>query len=64
MTVPEIDIFRAANLWAAQHGEAAIPEARKKAAEFHTAGDRDGADVWLRIIVAVETLRAPATALH
>jgi hypothetical protein len=57
----DLDIFQAANLWAARHGDAAVLEARKMAAQFQAAGDLDGADVWLRIIVAVETLLAPRT---
>ena len=57
----DLDIFRTANLWAARHGDAAVEEARKMAREFQAAGDRDGADVWLRIIIAVETLLSPRT---
>ena len=52
-------IYRAAHLWLGQHGDAAATMARRKVAELQTAGQRDGADVWLRIIVAMETLLAP-----
>jgi hypothetical protein len=55
----DLDIFRAAHLWAGQHGDAAVAEARKRVAELQATGQRDGADVWLRIIVAIETLGTP-----
>jgi hypothetical protein len=58
MAISDIDIFRSANLCLAQHGVDAVDEARKRAAELQTAGDRDGADVWLRIMLAIETLQA------
>ena len=57
----DLDIYRAAHLWQGQHGDAAATMARRKVAELQTAGQRDGADVWLRIIVAMETLLAPRT---
>ena len=63
MPVSDLEIFQTANLWADRHGAAAIREARKMAAGFQQAGDRDGADVWLRIIIAIETLRAEQSAL-
>jgi len=53
----DLDIFRAANLWLGQHGDAAVEQSRRRVAELQAAGERDGADVWLRIIVAIETLR-------
>lgn len=53
----EFDIFRSANLWAARHGAAAVKEARKMAQNLQRAGDLDRADVWLRILVAIETMR-------
>ena len=57
----DLDIYRAAHLWLGQHGDDAVAMARRKVAELQTAGQRDGADVWLRIIVAMETLLAPRT---
>lgn len=57
MPPSDLDIFRTANLWAARHSDNAVDEARKMPAGFQAADDRDGADVWLRIIVALETLR-------
>ena len=57
----DLDIYRAARLWLGQHGDDAVAMARRKVAELQTAGQRDGADVWLRIIVAIETLLTPRT---
>lgn len=59
----DIDIFRAANLWLSQHCDAAIEQARRRVAELQAEGERDGADVWLRIIVAIETLRTPRSSV-
>lgn len=57
----DLDIYRAARLWLGQHGDDAVAMARRKVAELQTAGQRDGADVWLHIIVAIETLLTPRT---
>jgi hypothetical protein len=59
--VSEIDIFRTAKLWLDRHETTAIAEARKMAAKFQAAGDYDGGDAWLRIILALETLTASPT---
>ena len=56
-----LDVFRAANIWLNQHGAAAVEQARRRVTELQAGGDRDGADVWLRIIVAIETMRTPQT---
>lgn len=55
----DLDIFRTANLWLGQHGEAAVAEARRRVAELQAVGQRDSADVWLRVIVAIESLQMP-----
>ena len=57
MAVSDLEIFQTAKLWADRHGASAITEARKMVADLQQADDRDGADVWLRIILAIETLR-------
>jgi hypothetical protein len=54
MSVSDLDISRSANLWLEQHGEAAVPKAREMAAALRDQGDVDGADLWLRVIVAIE----------
>jgi hypothetical protein len=60
----DLDVFRSANIWLSQHGDAAVEKARRRVTELQAAGDRDGADVWLRIIVAIETLLAPLPGIH
>lgn len=57
--ITDLDIYRSANLWLAQHGEEAIPKARELAVGFQVKGDLDGSDTWVRIIVAIETMRLP-----
>jgi hypothetical protein len=55
-----LDIVRTATTWLELHGENAIPDARRMAAEMRARGDLDGADTWLRIIVAIEELERHA----
>ncbi len=64
MAISEMEILRAANLWLGQHSGNAVTEVRRRVAELQEAGDRDGADAWLRIIVAIEALSAPAGNVH
>jgi hypothetical protein len=54
MPVSDLDIFRSAHLWLEQHGEKAVPKAREMAAALRDRGDVEGADLWLRVIVAIE----------
>ena len=42
-----------------QHDAAAVEKARERVADLQAKGDRESADVWLQIIVAIETLRQP-----
>jgi hypothetical protein len=58
MTVSDIDVFRSANQWVTRHGNRALAEARTMVDRFERAGDSDGADTWLRIIVAIQTIQA------
>jgi hypothetical protein len=62
--VSDLEIYRTANLWLSQHGDVALVRARHRAAELQAIDDRDGADVWLRIIVAIETWGSDATSAH
>jgi hypothetical protein len=62
MSVSDQDILQSATLWHDRHGSSAVAEARKQVAELQDAGDRDAADVWLRILLALETLRGSAYA--
>jgi hypothetical protein len=62
MTVSDLNIFRAANMYVERYGDEAIAKAREMVRSLKERGDEDGADTWLRIIVAIETMRqAPST---
>jgi hypothetical protein len=50
--IPEIDIWRIANLMLTRYGEQAMLEAAERAAD----GDRAGAATWLRITNAITQL--------
>ena len=54
--IPDLDIWRSANLLVKQHGKDAPIHAAMKADELLEAGDLDGAAVWKRIVKAVEEL--------
>ena len=55
------DITRTAHFWIQQHGDGATAKAREMVDQMRSKGDVDGADVWLRIIVAIGTLGTPPT---
>jgi hypothetical protein len=61
LAVSDLDITRAAHLLIQQRGDEATARARRKVEEMRRLGDTDGADTWLRIIVAIGTLGAPPT---
>jgi hypothetical protein len=61
MSASDLDIHRAAHQWIAQHGEQATAKAREMVEQMRAKGDVDGADTWLRIIVAIGTLGTPPT---
>ena len=54
--IPEIDIWRAANLMLKRYGNKALEESSTRADELAAAGDQYGADTWRRITAAVEQL--------
>jgi hypothetical protein len=66
--VPDIDIWRAANLLVKEHGEDAPIRAAMRTDAMSAKGDLDGYAVWRRIIRAVEELLAtapsPGTEVH
>ena len=65
MQVSDLDIQRAARSLIQQHGENATAKARERIEQMRHRGDAEGADHWLRIIVAIGTLGAPpADARH
>ena len=62
MPVSDIDIQRTAHQWISLHGENAVAKAREMVETMRKKGDTEGADTWLRIIVAIGTLGEPPTA--
>jgi hypothetical protein len=61
MPVSNVAIHRAARLWLQQNGDDALARAREMVDAMRRKGDSDGADTWLRIIVAIGTLGTPPT---
>ena len=61
MALSDLDITRAAHQWIAQHGDRATAKAREMVDEMRRKGDAEGADTWLRIIVAIGALGTPPT---
>jgi hypothetical protein len=62
--IPEVDIWRVANLMLTRHGEEAMLESAQHAHKLATDGDRAGAATWLRIAAAIAQLAnttAPGT---
>ncbi len=62
----EIDIYRSASAFIAQHGEQAALQAAMQADALLEAGDMEGAATWLKIIKAIEVMQAtePNGATH
>ena len=54
--IPEIDIWRAAQLMLKRYGDKALEESAARADELVAAGDDNGAAVWRRITTAVVEL--------
>ncbi len=54
--IPEIDIWRAANLMLKRYGEKALEESVTRADELAANGDHDGEVTWRRITDAVGQL--------
>jgi hypothetical protein len=54
--IPEIDIWRAAQLMLKRYGEKALKESAARAHELVAAGDTAGVVLWCRIIGAVDQL--------
>ncbi len=61
MPVSDLDIARSAHLWIQRHGDDAIGKARERVEAMRANGDDEGADTWLRIIVAMTELGTPPT---
>jgi hypothetical protein len=54
--IPEIDIWRAANLMLKRYGDKALEESHTRVDQLSADGDHDGADTWRRISAAVVEL--------
>jgi hypothetical protein len=54
--IPEIDIWRAAQLMLKRYGDEALKESAARAHELVASGDHKGAAVWRRITDAVAQL--------
>ena len=54
--IPEIDIWRVANLMLKRYGDEAEAESARRADELWEGGDAAGAAVWRRVIGAVQQL--------
>ena len=61
MAVSDLDITRSAHLFIQLHGDNATVKAREMVEEMRRKGDHEGADKWLRIIVAIGELGEPPT---
>jgi hypothetical protein len=61
MPISDFDIQRLAHLFIQLDGEQAIANARKMVEEMRRKGDNEGADKWLRILVAIGELGEPTT---
>ncbi len=58
--IPELDIYRSAQVLVKRHGQDAPIEAAMRADAMLDKGDLDGYTVWKRIVKAVEALQGPA----
>jgi hypothetical protein len=64
MPPSDLDIARSAYKWIQLHGDNATAKAREMVEQMRRTGDKEGADVWRRIIVAIGTLGDPTKARH
>ncbi len=64
--IPDIDIYRVANLLVKRHGTDAPVEAAMRADAMLEKGDLDGLAAWKRILRAVEELQGtvPGARVH
>ena len=58
--IPDLDVYRSAQVLVKQHGKDAPIHAAMRADAILEAGDLDGYDVWKRILRAVEELQGTA----
>ena len=53
--IPEVEIWRVANLMLQRFGDAAVAESARRAEELAADGDLAGVAVWLRVLDAITT---------
>jgi hypothetical protein len=61
MPASDLDIRRTARLFIQLRGDEATARAHKMVERMRSKGDNEGADVWLRIMVAISELGEPPT---
>ena len=61
MPTSDFDVQRTAFVFIQLHGDEATAKAREMVEQMRRKGDNDGADKWLRIIVAIGELGKPPT---
>ena len=54
--IPEIDVWRAANLMLKRYGDKALEESSTRIDQLTAAGDHEGADTWRRNSAAIVQL--------
>ena len=65
MPPSDLEIHRTARRFSQLHGDEATAKAREMVERMRRRGDPDGADTWLRIIVAIGELgESPTDARH
>ena len=52
----DLDVHQTAHLFVRLHGDGAAERARKMAEIMRCKGDNEGADTWLRVMVAIDEL--------
>jgi hypothetical protein len=52
----DLEVYRSVNIWFQRHGDGATATAREMVDAMQKKGDKDGSDVWLRIVVATGAL--------
>ncbi len=66
--IPDLDIYRTANIFIREHGEDAPIQAAMRADAMLEQGDLEGCAVWPRVLRAVEALlskeRAPGVSVQ
>jgi hypothetical protein len=53
--IPEVEIWRIANLMLQRFGDAAVAESARRVEELADDGDLAGVAVWLRVLEAITT---------